>query len=277
MHGTPPPVAGILRAVDTLAGNTNMYGGFIVDPEQLPHEPEQFAARLDNSLTAWRESGCRLVWLELPHYAAALVPIAVSVGFAYHHAEPGMLMMTLQLQAEASIPHYATHNVGGGGVVIDDRRRLLVVNERYRRDRSKPYYKLPGGSLDPQEDLAEAVVREVAEETGVQSEFRGVVSIRHRHQFRFGRSDFYIVCRLRPLTSELRADPREIEECLWMPVDEYFTSPYTGLFNRTIVRQALADAALVPVRIEDPQDYEFFGPADSGFAAPADVQRREAR
>ena len=64
------PVAGILPAVDTLAGNTNMYGGFIVDPEQLPHDPEQFAARLDNSLTAWRESGCRLVWLELPHYAA---------------------------------------------------------------------------------------------------------------------------------------------------------------------------------------------------------------
>ncbi len=271
MHGTPPPVAGILRAVDTLAGNTNMYGGFIVDPEQLPHEPEQFAERLDNSLTAWRESGCRLVWLELPHYAAALVPIAVSVGFAFHHAEPGMLMMTLQLEAEASIPHYATHNVGGGGVVIDDRRRLLVVNERYRHDRSKPYYKLPGGSLDPQEDLAEAVVREVAEETGVRCAFQGVVSIRHRHQFRFGRSDFYIVCRLRPLTSELRADPREIEECRWMPVDEYFTSPYTGLFNRTIVRQALADAALVPVRIEASQDYEFFGPADGSVGAPSDA------
>ena len=49
-----------------------------------------------------------------------------------------------------------------------------------------------------------------------------------------------------------------------MPVDEYFTSPYTGLFNRTIVRQALADAALVPVSIEAPQDYEFFGPLAAG-------------
>ena len=247
-------------AVDTLAGNTNMYGGFIVDPRHLPHDPEQFARRLDNSLTAWREADCKLIWLELPRSAAALVPIAVSVGFSFHHAEPDMVMMTLPMQADAFIPHYATHNVGGGGVVIDDRRRLLVVNERYRRDRSKPYYKLPGGSLDPQEDLAEAVVREVAEETGVRCEFQGVVSIRHRHQFRFGRSDFYIVCRLRPLTSELRRDPREIEECRWMPVEEYFSSPYVGLFNRTIVRQSLADAALIPVSIEQPQDYEFFGP-----------------
>ena len=246
--------------MDTLAGHTNIYGGFIVDPRQLPHDPEQFALRLDNSLTAWREAGCKLIWLQLPRSAAALIPIAVSVGFTFHHAEAGMLMMTLQMRADAFIPHYATHNVGGGGVVIDGERRLLVVNERYRRDRSRPYYKLPGGSLDPQEDLAAAVVREVAEETGIECEFQGVVSIRHRHQFRFGRSDFYVVFRLRPLTSELRRDPREIEECRWMPVDEYLASPFVGLFNRTIVRQSMADAALVPVGIEQPQDYEFFGP-----------------
>ena len=249
--------------MNTLAGHTNIYGGFIVDPRHLPHDPRQFALRLDNSLTAWREAGRKLIWLELPRSAAALIPIAVSVGFTFHHAEPGMLMMTLQMQADAFIPHYATHNVGGGGVVIDGQRRLLVVNERYRRDRSRPYYKLPGGSLDPQEDLAAAVVREVAEETGVRCEFQGVVSIRHRHQFRFGRSDFYVVCRLRPLTSELRRDPREIEECRWMPVDDYLTSPYVGLFNRTIVRQAMTGAALVPVGIERPQDYEFFGPRGS--------------
>ena len=257
-----PAGCGHTAAVDTLAGNTNMYGGFIVDPRHLPHDPEQFARHLDNSLTACREADYKLIWLELPRSAAALVPIAVSVGFSFHHAEPDMVMMTLPMQADAFIPHYATHNVGGGGVVIDDRRRLLVVNERYRRDRSKPYYKLPGGSLDPQEDLAEAVVREVAEETGVRCEFQGVVSIRHRHQFRFGRSDFYIVCRLRPLTNELRRDPREIEECRWMPVEEYFSSPYVGLFNRTIVRQSLADAALIPVSLEEAQDYEFFGPSD---------------
>ena len=248
-------------AVDTLAASTDIYGGVIIDPQQLPADGANFGARLSASLTAWRRQERRLVWLRIPQAAAALVPVAAAAGFSFHHAEPGIVMMTLPLRADAYIPHYATHNVGGGGVVIDAEQRLLVVNERYRRDRSKPYYKLPGGSLDPQEDLAQAVEREVAEETGVQAEFQGVVCIRHRHQFRFGRSDFYIVCRLRPLTSALRRDPREIEECRWMPVDEYLTSPYVGRFNRTVVRQALQGAALLaPVTIEEPQDYEFFAP-----------------
>ena len=261
---------GHTAAVDTLAGTTDIYGGVIIDPQQLPDDAARFGERLAASLAAWRREERRLVWLQIPQAAAGLVPVAAGAGFSFHHAEPGMVMMTLPLQTDAYIPHYATHNIGGGGVVIDGERRLLVVNERYRRDRSKPYYKLPGGSLDPQEDLAEAVEREVAEETGVQAEFQGVVCVRHRHQFRFGRSDFYIVCRLRPLTSTLQRDPREIEECRWMPVDEYLTSPYVGLFNRTVVRHALQGPALAPLTIEEPQDYEFFAPDGRPYSASSE-------
>ena len=266
---------GHTAAVDTLAGTTDIYGGVIVDPQRLPADAARFGERLAASLAAWRGEERRLVWLQIPQAAAALVPVAAGAGFSFHHAEPGMVMMTLPLQADAYIPHYATHNVGGGGVVMDAERRLLVVNERFRRDRSKPYYKLPGGSLDPQEDLAQAVEREVAEETGIRAEFQGVVCVRHRHQFRFGRSDFYIVCRLRPLTSALQRDPREIEECRWMPVDEYLTSPFVGLFNRTVVRHALQGPALAPLTIEQPQDYEFFAPDGNargpGSGSAADI------
>ena len=246
--------------VETLTGTADIYGGVIIDPRRLPADAARFGERLAASLAVWREERRRLVWLKIPHAAAALVPVAADAGFSFHHAEPGMVMMTLPLSDDAYVPHYATHNVGGGGVVIDGRERLLVVNERYRRDRSKPYYKLPGGSLDPKEDLAPAVEREVAEETGVRAQFEGVVCIRHRHRFRFGRSDLYVVCRLRPLSSALRRDPREIEECLWMPLAEYFASPHVGLFNRTVVRRALQGAALAPTSLEEPQDYEFFAP-----------------
>jgi hypothetical protein len=48
-----------------------------------------------------------------------------------------------------------------------------------------------------------------------------------------------------------------------MPVDEYLTSPYVGLFNRTVVRHALEGAALAPITIEEPQDYEFLAPHDT--------------
>ena len=245
----------------TLAGTADIYGGLTVDPQRLPSNPASFTEALTASIDAWRRAGYRLIWLKVPHRLAPLVPVAAAAGFAFHHTGHATLMMTLPLNSDAHIPHYATHNVGAGGVVIDAHDRLLVVNERFRHDLSRPYYKLPGGSLDPEEDLAAAVVREVAEETGIQAEFQGVVCIRHRHQFRFGRSDLYIVCRLRPLIEEIRHDPAEIEDCRWMPLDEYFSSTYVAEFNRAVVRCAIQGPALAPATIEDNQPYEFLAPA----------------
>ena len=251
-----------------LAGAADMYGGFIVDPSRLPAAPARFTEVLACSIAAWRAAGYRLVWLKIPRRSAPLVPVAAAAGFSFHHAGPDHLTMTLPLQPHAHIPHYATHNVGAGGVVIDALDRLLVVSERFRPDLTRPYYKLPGGSLDPEEDLATAVVREVAEETGIRAEFQGIVCIRHRHQFRFGRSDLYIVCRLRPLIADIRHDPAEIEECRWMPLAEYFASAHVARFNRTIVRLAMRGPALAPVAIEDHQTYEFLAPA-AGDGEPA--------
>lgn len=43
--------------------------------------------------------------------------------------------------------------------------RLLLVKQRRT---GQPYYLLPGGGVDPRETLADALQREVAEETGLQ-------------------------------------------------------------------------------------------------------------
>ena len=56
------------------------------------------------------------------------------------------------------------------------------------------------------------------EETGVDTEFVGVVCFRHMHNFRYGCSDFYFVCHLRPLTKEIKIDESEIADCRWMKV-----------------------------------------------------------
>ena len=58
----------------------------------------------------------------------------------------------------------------------------------------------------------------VKEETGVDTEFVGVVCFRHMHNFRYGCSDFYFVCHLRPLTREIKIDESEIADCRWMKV-----------------------------------------------------------
>jgi 8-oxo-dGTP pyrophosphatase MutT (NUDIX family) len=149
--------------------------------------------------------------------------------------------------------------------VLNDRQELLVVCERHRRT-SKPYYKLPGGALQPGEHLVDAVLREVLEETGVHARFEALVCLRHWHGYRYGKSDIYFVCRLSPLSQDLTMQAEEIEECLWMPVAEYFDSDLVSPFNKRIVHAALNSHGVSPEWIDgyaDPARYEFFMPRDA--------------
>jgi 8-oxo-dGTP pyrophosphatase MutT (NUDIX family) len=162
----------------------------------------------------------------------------------------------------AFIPPYSTHYIGAGGVVLNQSRELLVVSEKYRARRG-PAYKLPGGALHPGEHLADAVIREVLEETGVHTCFEALVCFRHWHGYRYGKSDIYFVCRLRPLSHAISMQVDEIAECLWMPVDAFLTDTGVSTFNQEIVRAALQSPGLLPSRIagfDDQDKREFFMP-----------------
>jgi 8-oxo-dGTP diphosphatase len=252
--------------MDLLEHSPDMFGGIIVDAEKLPAEPAEFAERLHVSLEAWRADGRRLVWIDVPLALAELVPLATQRGFVFHHANEQDVMLVSRLVEDAFIPMHATHYIGVGGVVINDRQELLVVCERHRRT-AAPYYKLPGGALLPGEHLVDAVLREVQEETGVQVRFESLVCFRHWHGYRYGKSDIYFVCRLSPLSQDLTMQAEEIEELLWMPVEDYFASDLVSVFNKRIVRAALSSPGVVPEWIDgyaDPSRYEFFMPAGEG-------------
>ncbi|HEV7662260.1 MAG TPA: NUDIX domain-containing protein [Chloroflexota bacterium] len=247
-----------------LPSTADQFGGVIVASDGLPADPATFQAALQESLSAWRGEGKKLVWLDLPLDRAALVPVAAEAGFFFHHANEGDVMMVCRLVDSAFVPTHATHYIGVGGVVINDRQELLVVCERHRRT-SQPYYKLPGGALQPGEHLVDAVLREVLEETGVQARFEGLVCFRHWHGYRYGKSDIYFVCRLSPLSEDVTMQAEEIEECFWMPVPEYFASEQVSAFNKRIVRATLASPGVSPEWIDgyaDPARYEFFMPTD---------------
>lgn len=251
--------------MQTLAHTINNFRGVAIDPEQLPTDPQEFEQRLAYSLAEWQAADLKLVWLDVPVEKARLIPVATEAGFTFHHSHERTLMMTYRLQPEALIPGYATHCIGAGGVVLNDERKLLVVNERHRRDKSRPYYKLPGGALHPGEHLADAVIREVFEETGVRAKFESLVCFRHWHGYRFGSSDIYFICRLSPVTEEITIQQDEIEDSHWMPVDEYLSSEYVGDFNKRIVRAALLTPGIRTAWIDgysDPSRYEFFMPDD---------------
>lgn len=221
----------------------NQFGGRIIDSSTLPNDPQRFARLLEESLAEWRADHTKVVWLDLPIALVQLAPVAVEAGFVYHHADERLLELTLTVIPDSYVPPYATHYIGAGGVVLSDSGMLLVVVERYRGKWGR-HFKLPGGALHPGEHIADGVVREIREETGIEARFRSVVCFRHWHGYRFGKSDIYFVCRLDPLTEEIRRDPAEIDECLWMPVDEYLNHPEVHVFNRRIVEAALASEGL---------------------------------
>lgn len=58
-------------------------------------------------------------------------------------------------------------------------------------------WKLPGGLADPGEDFMQTARREVFEETGVDGEEMGIVTLRHSHGYRFGQGDVYVTVRRR--------------------------------------------------------------------------------
>jgi len=50
-------------------------------------------------------------------------------------------------------------------------------------------WKIPGGHVDRNEMLKEAIIREVWEETGIKVEFKGIVAIKENTDYRYGNGD----------------------------------------------------------------------------------------
>jgi 8-oxo-dGTP pyrophosphatase MutT (NUDIX family) len=85
-------------------------------------------------------------------------------------------------------------------MVLNNNRQVLVIREARSVDGQKVGFgrgwKLPGGLADLGEDFAATAQREVWEETGITSDFLGIVGFRHQHDTVFGRSDLYFVCEM---------------------------------------------------------------------------------
>ncbi|ESP00063.1 hypothetical protein LOTGIDRAFT_112827, partial [Lottia gigantea] len=174
------------------------------------------------SLKSWRDEKRTVAWLHIPITHSRFISLAGNHGFEYHHAEGSMAMMKLWLKTtrEDPTPIFGTHQVGVSGVVINEKTEEILVVQ----DKNRPYtlWKFPGGLSDLGEDIGKTAEREIFEETGIKSEFKSVLSMRQQHNLpgAFGRSDFYIICRMKPLTFEISACVEEIRECKWMHIED---------------------------------------------------------
>lgn len=205
-----------------LQAEEDCYDGVIVDPRSLPLNADEFICSLRASILHWKVQRKRGIWLKLSSHLADFVPLAIKEGFQYHHAEPSHVMMTYWIpETPSTLPPNASHQVGIGAFVMNDHREVLAVQEKDGPLRGSGVWKMPTGLINQAEDLCVGAVREVKEETGVDTEFLQVVGFRHGHYVSFSKSDLYFLCTLRPLSSDVVEQKGEIEAAKWMPLEEF--------------------------------------------------------
>ncbi|CAI8602548.1 unnamed protein product [Vicia faba] len=148
-------------------------------------------------------------------------------GFRYHHAESDYLMLVYWIpHTPDSIPANASHRLGVGAFVVNNKREVLVVQETSGRFGGTGVWKMPTGAVNEGEDICDAVIREVKEETGVETEFVEVLAFRQSHKSFFQKSDLFFVCMLQPQSFDIQSQASEIEATKWMPVEDYAAQPF---------------------------------------------------
>jgi ADP-ribose pyrophosphatase YjhB (NUDIX family) len=127
------------------------------------------------------------------------------------------------------------YNVGVGGAVVRD-GRLLLVRRASRRGRGN--WQVPGGFIEPDETMEQAVIREVAEEAGVTAEVEGILALRNRYDPDVGNS-LYIVLLLRPLSGDPKPDGHEVDQAGFFTLAEIQALEQVPAINLEVAQRAL--------------------------------------
>ena len=98
---------------------------------------------------------------------------------------------------------------------------------------------MPGGFIEPDETIEQAVVREVKEETGVVSEVEAVLGLRSRYDPENG-NGIYVVLLLRPIRGEPVADGHEVDHAAYFDLDEIRQLSPVPPVNREIAQRVLS-------------------------------------
>ncbi|KAE9461581.1 hypothetical protein C3L33_06513, partial [Rhododendron williamsianum] len=199
-------------------------------PAMSPYELSMFTVMINSIIGGVVLQGKKGVWIKVPIELVNLVEPAVKEGFYFHHAEPKYLMLVYWIpETPSTIPVNATHRVGIGGFVMNEKKEVLVVQEKSGILRGTGVWKFPTGVVEEGEDICDAAVREVKEETGVSNKililidtkFVEILAFRQSHKSFFEKSDLFFVCLLQPLSFNIQPQESEIEAAQWMPFEEY--------------------------------------------------------
>ena len=216
---------------------SDKYDGITLDNSSIPDDIKVFEKELINIIENIEDK--KLLWIKLHIEKSHIIPLLTKYNFVFHHCNERDVTMVKKLIKNTIIPTAANHTLGVGAVVIDD-NKLLVIKDRLWKK-----YKLPGGYIDDNETISQALRREVFEETGIKIELDSIVSLGHFSQSQFGKSNLYVVCNAKVLSKKINiTDSHEIIEAKWMDIDEYFNCEDIHIYNKNIVKTAMKNKGL---------------------------------
>ncbi len=141
------------------------------------------------------------------------------------------------LELREKIGHDLLWLTGLTGVVLDDQDQVLLVR---RADNGR--WSLIGGILEPGEQPAVGLIREIQEETAVEAAIDRLVSIESLPPAGYPNGDqvqFLDLCfRCRPLRGEPRVNDDESLDVRWWPLDDL---PPLSAHELTCITTALDD------------------------------------
>jgi mutator protein MutT len=145
--------------------------------------------------------------------------------------------------------------VGVGGVVVQDGRALIVKRAHEPR---KGEWSLPGGTVELGETLADAVAREIREETGLEVEVGEVIEIFDRVHRLEGRIQYHFVIvdyLCRPIGGALQAGD-DADDVAWVTVDE-IERYGVNEFAARVIREGLERVAAGATHAENRKGWPF--------------------
>lgn len=169
-----------------------------------------------------------------------------------------------QENTTSRLPLGPTHQIGVGMLVLNpnDPSQMLVVQECTGPAAAFGLWKMPTGLLDPGEDIPDAAVRELQEETSLQSRMDGIVCFRQAHS-PTGASDLFFVCRMELIGgTKWKIQESEIADIQWMSVQEYCNqdrwqgSPVYKALNDCILKVSQQAAARTITKQQHQHEHE---------------------
>jgi len=142
-----------------------------------------------------------------------------------------------------SFMFFGDFSIGCGGVVLRDGKALLI---RRGHEPGRGWWQIPGGYVEHDEVITDAVAREVLEEAGVQARVVDILGIRHSvggaGSIGGPSSNVYVMFRLEPIAGEPTCDGNEVTGAGYFSMEEIAAMDRVQSLSKFAIDRALTGA-----------------------------------